>query len=176
MRRLLGVVAAVAIALGATGVAVAITRDVHGVAPVAASFAASTVSSASTCTSADGYQIVNATYSGRASGDGTLSGPVRISVRASIDAAQQVGTLDGFLTTGQSQAHLYAAYRNGRVAGFLAGVSGGRRLVGTLSASYSPDGGFTSGTIGSGDVQGIAVRAGDGTCKPGDRHKDSGRR
>jgi hypothetical protein len=176
MRRLVGVVTAVAMALGAAGVAVAVTRDDHGAAPVAASFTASTVSGASSCTTGDGYQIVNATYSGRASGDGVLSGPVRISLRASIDSAQQVGTLDGFLTVGQSQAHLFAAYRGGRVAGFLAGVSGGRRLVGTLTASYSPDGGFTTGTIGSGAVQGMAVRAGDGSCKPGDRHNGKGKR
>jgi hypothetical protein len=99
-----------------------------------------------------------------------------MTVRASIDADQQVGTLDGFLTVGPSQAHVFAAYRSGRVVGFLAGVSGGRRLVGTLTASFSPDTGFTSGTIGSGDVQGIAVRAGDSTCKPGDRHKDRSKR
>jgi hypothetical protein len=88
-------------------------------------------------------------------------------VRASVNTGKGIGTLDGFLSAGASRAHLTGVYKDGKVTGFLAGASGGQRITGTFTASWSSESGFANGTIGSGSVTPLAVLTTDGDCKPG---------
>ena len=167
MRRLVWFAVAILTALGAASVAAGDLQPDRSASAIVAIFSApGDAHSASTCTTADGaFQVTNGSYTGRASGDPLLSGPLKISVRVAISTTQRLGTVDGFLRVGLTQAHVTGVYRNGTVSAFLAGVAGGQRLAGTLSAGYTPDGGFTGGTIGSGGLAGIALRTGTEDCK-----------
>ena len=173
MRRLTFLAAAALVALVATGVAVGNHRD-RSTSSLSATFTATSVGDrkVSTCTSGDGtFQITNATYSGQATGDSTLTGPIKVAVRAVINTSEKLGTVDARLSVDRSgrdtKAHLVGVYRDGNVSGLLTGFASdpGQRLVGTLTASYSSDGGFSNGAIGSGSVTGAAVRETGGTCK-----------
>jgi hypothetical protein len=172
MRRLALVVAA-ALGLVAAGVAIgALARD-RTTSAVTATFTATTVGSraTSTCSSADGtYQLTNGTYTGSATGDPLLAGPIRLTVRASINTTKRLGTIVGSVVVDRAgrdtHAHLAAVYHDGSVSGLLTGVAlpPGQRLIGTFTASYSPDGGFGAGGIGAGNVSPAALALSRGEC------------
>jgi hypothetical protein len=172
MRRLTPVVAA---APGLVAASVAIRRprarshDLDG----DASFAATTAGAraTTTCSNTDGtYQLTNGTYTGTSTGDPLLAGPIRLTVRAAINTTNRLGTIDGSVVVDRAgrdtHAHLAAVYRDGNVSGLLTGVAlpPGQRLIGTFTASYSPDGGFGAGGIGAGNVSPAALAFSRGEC------------
>jgi hypothetical protein len=172
MRRLTLVVAA-ALALVATSLAVGALRRDRSVSAVTATFTATTVGSRATtsCTNADGtFQITKGTYTGAASGDPALSGPIRLTVRAAINTTKRLGTIDGGVVVDRAgrdtRARLIGVYQDGNVSGLLLGLATppGQRLLGTFTASYSSDGGFGAGGIGVGNVNPAALSFNEGTC------------
>jgi hypothetical protein len=174
MRRLTLVVAA-ALALVATSVAIgALVRD-RTTSAVTATFTATTVGTraTTTCTNGDGtFQITNGTYTGTSSGDPLLAGPIRLSVHAAINTTKRLGTVDGTLVVDRAgrdtRARLAGVYHDGSVSGLLLGAAlpPGQRLIGTFTASYSPDGGFGAGGIGTGNVVPAAISFTEGECGP----------
>ena len=174
MRRLTLVVAA-ALGLVASSVAIgALVRD-RTTSAVAATFTATTVGTraTTTCTNGDGnFQITNGTYTGTASGDPLLAGPIRLSVRAAINTTKRLGTVDGTLVVDRAgrdtRAHVTGVYHDGSVSGFLVGAAmpPGQRLIGTFTASYSSDGGFGAGGIGTGNMAPTAISFTAGQCGP----------
>jgi hypothetical protein len=172
MRRLTLVVAA-GLALVATSLAVgALMRD-RSMSAVSATFTATTVGTraTTTCTNGDGtFQITRGTYTGTASGDPALSGPIRLMVNATINTTKRLGTIDGAVVVDRAgrdtRARLTGVYRDGSVSGMLFGAAmpPGERLLGTFTASYSSDGGFGAGGIGVGNVDPVAISFTDGAC------------
>ncbi|MGZ4461771.1 MAG: hypothetical protein ACXVZP_02925 [Gaiellaceae bacterium] len=176
MRRLI-LVAAGSLMLTVTGLALARGLDsVKSVTSVAGTFTATTVSNSKTrsCTTADGKTIAftNATYSGAASGEPDLSGPITLQIRSTINTTDGFGVLDGTLkiavSGGTTIAHLNAVYDHGSLAGLASGHAQRPHvaLLGNLSAGFSSSGGFTSGKIGGGTSGGSAVELGAGKCAP----------
>jgi hypothetical protein len=174
MRRLTLVLAAGG-ALLATSLAVGALRRDRTASAVSATFTATTVVSRATnaCSNGDGtFQITNGTYTGASSGDAGLTGPIRLNVHAAINTTKRLGTIDGFVVVDRAgrdtHARLLGVYRDGNVSGLLIGqaMPPGQRLLGTLTASYSPDGGFGAGGIGVGSVTPAAVVLSEGECQP----------
>jgi hypothetical protein len=177
MRKLL-LVAAGSLVFAITGLALARGLDnARSVRSVAGTFTATTVSDSQmrSCTTADGKTIVatRATYTGTASGDPDLSGPITLVVRSTIDTTDGFGVLDGRLriaaSGGDTVAGLNAVYDHGAIAGFIFGRAKAPRVVllGNLSvAGFTATGGFTGGKIGGGTAGGSAVELGPGRCAP----------
>jgi hypothetical protein len=173
--RKLSLVAVALTALTAAGIAVA-----HGIAgaktarAVAATFTATSAStSTQTCTTADGKSITitNGRYSGAASGDADLTGPITFHARSVVNTTDGVGVVDGAfdvdVASGRDTRAVFAAVYD---HGAIAGLAGGRahdpsaRLVANLSAAFSAASGFTSGKLGGGTAGGSAVELGPGSC------------
>lgn len=172
MRRLTLVVAA-ALGLVATSVAIGARTPGRTTLGVTATFTATTVGArtTTTCSSADGtYQLTNGTYTGSSTGDPLLAGPIKLAVRAWINTSKRLGTIDGSVVVDRpgrdTRASLAAVYHDGSVSGLLTGVGlpPGRRLIGTFTASYSPDGGFGAGGIGVGNLSPAALELTSGAC------------
>ncbi len=183
MRRLLFVAAAVA-ALAAASVAVA--QGIVGAKTaksVAGTFSATSANvSTRTCTTTDGkaLAITNARYTGTASGDPDLTGPITLRARSVIDTTDGVGVVDGSLridvASGRdTTANYSAAYDHGNVAGLATGRAHApsARLVANLSAGFSAVGGFTGGKLGGGAAGGSAVEIGAGRCAPAKKPEQS---
>jgi hypothetical protein len=175
MRKLTFVVAAL-IALTATSYAVA-----HGIEgaknakAVAGTFTATAGSTTSrTCTTADNKTIVvtDAKYTGAATGDADLTGPITLRARSVVNTTDGVGTVTGSLKIDaagkNTQAGYSAVYDHGNIAGLAAGRAheSNTALVANISAGFDPATGFTSGKIGGGTAGGSAVEVGGGGCKP----------
>jgi hypothetical protein len=175
MRKLTFVVAAL-IALTATSYAVA-----HGIEgaknakAVAGTFAATGGSTTSrTCTTADNKTIVvtDAKYTGAATGDADLTGPITLRARSVVNTTDGVGTVTGSLKIDaagkNTQAAYSAVYDHGNIAGLAAGRAheSNTALVANISAGFDPATGFTNGKIGGGTAGGAAVEVGRGGCKP----------
>lgn len=174
MRKLILVAAGVAM-LTTTGLALARGFDgAKSVRSVAGTFTATAASNSQTrtCTTADGKTIAttNATYTGTASGDPDLSGPITLRVRSTINTTDGLGVVDGSLRIAVSGGNTVAQFDAVYDHGAIAGVTSGRartphaRLVGNLSAGYSATGGFTDGKIGGGASGGSAVELASGKC------------
>jgi len=144
---------------------------------VAGTFSATTVTGSQmrSCTTVDGKTIVStkATYTGIASGDPDLSGPIRLDVRSTINTTDGLGVLSGKVRIGvaggDTVAHLDAVYDHGAVAGLASGHTGTPHvaLLGNVSvASFTATGGFVTGKIGGGTAGGSAVELGPGKCAP----------
>jgi hypothetical protein len=172
MRRLTLVVAA-ALGLVTASVAIGALSHARTTAGVTATFTATTAAArtTTTCTSADGtYQLTNGTYTGSSTGDPLLAGPIKLTVRAWINTTKRLGTIDGSVVVDRAgrdtRANLAAVYHDGSVSGVLtgAGLPPGQRLIGTFTASYSPDGGFGAGGIGVGNLSAAALELTRGDC------------
>ena len=175
MRRLSYGLAAVA-ALVSAGFAVADNGSPKAIKAVSATFSATTVSSSSTqtCTNADGvFVLTNARYTGTAtSTDPSLSGPLTVQARSSINTTRNLGTVDGTLRIAlasgrHTDAHFTAVYQNGQLGGLAAGGMPDpyARLLGNLSAGFSATGGFTDGRVGA-TSGGGAIETQGGRCQP----------
>ena len=174
MRRLLFAVAGI-VALVATSVAVA--EGIGGAKTaksVAGTFSATSAKvSTRSCTTTDGksLSITDARYTGTASGDPDLTGPITLRARSVINTTDGVGVVDGWLridvASGRDTTAGYSAvYDHGNIAGVAAGRAHepSARLVANLSAGFSAAGGFTGGKLGGGTAGGSAVEIGAGRC------------
>ena len=175
MKRTLAGAAAVVVALGAAGLAVA--HGVDGgksVKSVAGTFTATTASHVTqrTCTTSDGKTVVrtDGTYTGTAAGDADLAGPVTLRARSTINTTDSVGVVSGTLrieVAGRNTtAQLDGVYSGGHVAGLAVGHahSPAAQLVANVSADFTATGGFTNGKIG-GTAGGAAVEVAPAGCK-----------
>jgi hypothetical protein len=174
MRKASWILGVAVAALVATGAAVA-----HGgggaksATAVAGTFAATDVANAktTTCTNADGsWTRVDATYRGTAAGDADLAGPARLDVHATINTTKNLGLVTGTLRIDTAGADTKAGFRAVYSGGRIVGLAEGRthepaaRLIASLSAAYSPTGGFTDGELGGGTAGGTALELVSGTC------------
>ena len=174
--RKLTYIAALLVALVATGYAVA---DGIGGAKtataVAGTFAATGTSTSSrTCTTTDGKTLVvtDGKYTGTASGSPDLTGAVTLRAHSVINTTDSVGVVSGSLRIDQSgrdtEADYSAVYDNGAIAGLASGRGHGpsARLLANVSATFSAASGFTGGKLGGGTTGGSAVELGATSCKP----------
>ena len=174
--RKLTVIAAVLVALVATGYAVADgVGNAKSVSAVAGTFTATGASTSSrTCTTSDNKTIVvtDGKYTGTASGASDLTGPITLRARSVINTTDNIGVVSGSLKIGQTpggntSAAYSAVYDHGTVAGLATGRAHGPSagLVANLSATFSAASGFTGGKLGGGTAGGSAVELGRGSCK-----------
>lgn len=174
MKRTLAVATSVAAALVTAGIAVA-----HGVdggksaKAVSGTFTATTASRVTTrtCTTTDSKTVVttDGTYTGTASGDADLTGPVTLHARSTINSTDNVGVVSGTLRIDvpdrDTSAQFTAVYSGGQIGGLAVGHahSPSAQLVANLSAGFSGTGGFTSGKLG-GAAGGAAVELAPAGC------------
>lgn len=176
MKRWMGLAVATATALIAAGVAVAHGLDGgRSVRVVAGTFTATTASRLETrsCTTSDGKTVVttSGTYTGTASGDPDLTGPVIVHARSTINATDGVGLVAGTLKVDapggrDTVAQYTGVYAGGQVVGLAVGHahSPAASLVANVSAGFSGSGGFTNGKIGAGAAAGAAVELAPARC------------
>jgi hypothetical protein len=174
MRKLM-FTAVVGVALAAASIAVA-----HGIEgaktakSVAATFSATAGSTTTrTCTTAEGkvITVTSGRYTGTASGDPDLTGPITINARSTINTTDGVGVVDGSfridVASGRDTAAAFSTvYDHGNIAGLAAGRARDPhlKLLGNISAAFSSSG-FASGKLGGGTAGGGAVELGPGSCK-----------
>jgi hypothetical protein len=175
MRKLI-LMAAGLLMLSITGLAIANGgfNDAKSVKAVAGTFTATTVGNSQTrsCTTADGKAITstNATYTGTASGDPDLTGPITLQLRSTINTTDGVGVVNGRLriavSGGDTVGQLDAVYDHGTIAGLASGHAHTPHvsLLGNLSAGFSSTGGLTAGKIGGSTAGGSAVELGAARC------------
>ncbi|HVA30250.1 MAG TPA: hypothetical protein VMU58_03195 [Gaiellaceae bacterium] len=175
--RKLTYIAALLVALVATGYAVADgIEGAKSANAVSGTFTATGSSTSSrTCTTADGKTVVatNGTYTGVAAGDPDLTGAITLRARSVINTTDNVGVVGGSLkiaqaSGGDTSAKYTAVYDHGAIAGLATGRahSPSAQLVANLSAAFSPASGFTGGKLGGGTSGGSAVEVGGSSCKP----------
>jgi hypothetical protein len=170
--------AAVLCALVATGYAVAHGIDgAKSAKAVAGGFNATAAGvSTRTCTTSDGKAIVvtDGKYTGAATGDPDLTGPVTLRARSTINTTDGVGLVEGRLVIDvasgrNTEAAFSAVYDHGTIVGLAAGRAHnpGAKLVANLSASFAAATGFTGAKIGGGTAAGSAVEMSSaGGCRP----------
>jgi hypothetical protein len=168
--------AVVLVALVATSYAVA--NGIEGAKSaksVAATFTATgTSTSSKTCTTTDGKTIVvtDGKYTGAATGDPDLTGPITLRARSVVNTTDDVGTVNGRFSidvaNGKNTDGTYSAvYDKGAIAGLAAGKAhqSNSKLLANLSASFSAATGFTGGKLGGATTGGSAVELAAGSCK-----------
>ena len=176
--------AVVLVALIATSYAVA-----HGIEgaknakAVAATFTATASSvSSRTCTTSDNKTIVvtDGKYTGAATGDADLTGPITLRARSVVNTTDDVGTVSGSLSIDvangkNTQAAYSAVYNHGAIAGLAVGKAHApnAKLLANLSAGFAAATGFTSGMLGGGTAGGAAVEVGPGSCKASSPTKET---
>jgi len=185
MRKLVYVAAAL-VALVATSFAVA-----HGIEgaktakAVTGGFDAAAVSTSSrSCTTADGKTLVitEGKYTGVATGDPTLAGPITLRARSVINTTDDVGVVHGgfridVAASRDTEAVFAAVYDHGTIAGLATGKAHGpnARLLANLSASFTAGKEIKGGKLG-GTSGGSAVELGPGSCrlaKPNAEHSEA---
>jgi hypothetical protein len=167
--------AVVLVALVATSYAVA--NGIEGAKSaksVAATFTATgTSTSSKTCTTTDGKTIVvtDGKYTGAATGDPDLTGPITLRARSVVNTTDDVGTVNGRFSidvaNGKNTDGTYSAvYDNGAIAGLASGKAhqSNSKLLANLSASFSAATGFTGGKLGGATTGGSAVELAGGSC------------
>ena len=175
--RKLTYIAALLVALVATGYAVADGMDgAKSASAVAGTFTATGTSTSSrTCTTTDGKTVVvtDGKYTGAATGDPDLTGAITLRARSVINTTDNVGVVNGQFriaqaSGGDTAAAYSAVYDHGAIAGLASGRAHGpsARLVANLSATFSAATGFTGGKLGGGTSGGSAVELGGSSCKP----------
>jgi hypothetical protein len=160
----------VAAALVAAGVAAA-----HGRAPsvqsASATFEATTVSQKyqATCSvnGGDSFQATRAIYTGTAaSADPRLTGVLTIRAWSLVDTTNGVGHVYGIfrIVGAGTRAHgtLNAALSNGKASGIARGFLRHQwgRIVASLGATFDPNVGFSSGSLGGSTTGAGFVRSG----------------
>ncbi|MGZ4291066.1 MAG: hypothetical protein ACXVQQ_00570 [Gaiellaceae bacterium] len=182
MRKLTLTIAGLA-ALAATSVAVA--NGIEGAKTtkaVSATFSANagTVTTR-TCTTTDNKSIsvTDAKYTGAASGDADLTGPITLRARSVVNTTDGVGTVNGAFRIDVASGRdtvgsLSTVYDHGTIAGLAVGRAHdpGVKLLGNISATFTPGTSFASGKIGGGTAAGSAVEIGTGSCKPQNSHPE----
>jgi hypothetical protein len=174
MRRLILVAAGTAV-LATAGLALAKGFGPAKSVEVSATFTATNAAKVETktCTTSDGRTITvsQGTYTGTATGDPDLTGPITLMARSTVDSTAGVGVVSGRVridTPGHDTlAALTAVYDHGSIAGLVGGLarSPRARLLGNTSADFSAAGGFMNGKIG-GSAGGSAIELGPTRCAP----------
>ena len=147
--RKLTYIAALLVALVATGYAVADgIEGAKSASAVAGTFTATGASTSSrTCTTTDDKTIVvtDGKYTGTATGDPDLTGPITLRARSVINTTDNVGVVSGSLRIdqtpgGNTSANYSAVYDHGTIAGLATGRAHGPSagLVANLSATSRP--------------------------------------
>jgi hypothetical protein len=168
------------IALAAASVAIAEGIDGAKTAKAVAGTFSATSANVSTrsCTTTDGktLTITNGRYTGMASGDPDLTGPITLRARSIVNS-DGVGIVDGALridvASGRdTSAGFTTVYDHGNIAGLAVGRAHepSARVVANLSAGFTP-GAFTGGKLGGGTSGGSAVEIGPGRCAPAAKPK-----
>jgi hypothetical protein len=165
--------------LALAGIAIAHGVESKSVQSVSATFTAATASNvqSSTCTGSNGhtYTTTRATYTGATAGatDPSLAGPITLDTRTLVDTTTGDGTMSGRLrittAAGTTDAGFDAVVHGTSVAGLAEGhaSSGHTALVANVSAGWTAAGGFTGGAIGGGTGAGYAVEVTEpGGCTP----------
>lgn len=175
--RLIVLAALATAAIAAAGAAAAAHRS-QAIQQASATFTAGTVagSHTSTCTSSDGtYQETVATYTGNAtSSDARLNGTLKIRAHSVVNTTTGLGWLSGTFrlngSSGGAHGSITGVISGGNVSGTAVGETGRPegKLLATVAAAFTPQAGFSSGSLGSGTVSGAGVVFQRGTCtKPG---------
>ncbi len=171
MRRIILSAIAATATLVTAGLALA-TLNASGVSTATASFsAAKQRSQTRTCTgNGDTYEISNGRYVGTidfADPNSDLDGPVVIQVRTVLNKTRGVGYVQGWLRTRDDDRRGHGDFvgtldGSGNVDGFFQGRVNRKYalLLGSVSAKFSADGGFSEGRLGNGAVSLPAVLAG----------------
>lgn len=171
MRRTLVIATVAAAALTTAGLAVA-TLNSAGVKAATATFtAAKERSETRTCTGdGNAYEITTGRYAGSidfADPNNELDGPVTIWTRAVVNKTAGVGYLDGWFRVKDNDRRPQGRFvatldGSGNVDGFVQGRVNRHYalLLGSVSAKFSPDGGFTEGKLGNGSTSLPAVLVG----------------
>ena len=177
MRRLIWIAAAGLALLGA-GIAVAHEGHANSIAPVSATFTATTASNVhtDTCTGTDGtYTTTRGRWNGAVSGDTTNNLNGNATIDAEIVTGPNGGTLEGRLridaTSGGS--HTVAGFdavidpKSGNFAGLAEGHGSASwsKLIANVSGNWTSAGGFTGGRLGGGTSGGNAVLLTKGGCQ-----------
>jgi len=178
MRKLVLITTAAA-ALAVAGIAIAHGVNSKSVQAVSAKFTAATASNVrtTTCTGANGdvYATTNASYSGSTTeaSDPSLNGAISFEARSLINMKTGDGTISGKLRIaaagGNTDARFDAVLHGGAIVGLAEGHAGSPHsdVLANISATYSAAGGFTGGMIGGGTAGGFAVElTSPGGCKP----------
>jgi hypothetical protein len=180
MKRTLILASAALVALVATGFAVAHGIDgTKSARSVAGTFTTGTPSQFKTrsCTTSDGKALVatEGVYTGAATGDADLTGPITLKARSLINSTDNIGVVSGTLridvaSGGDTLAHFDTVYSGGQLAVIARGHAQDphAKLLGNLSSAFnfSSTGGFGSGKLGGGTSGGAAVELGPGKCEP----------
>jgi len=183
-RRRVLLASAAVIALAAASIAIADPGTPASTNTLSATFTATNLgpNHSSTCTpaSGDSYTTTDAVFSGTATGDARLSGPITVHVKSVFDNNTKIGSLKGNVdvtTTspaGHSHARLSATNVNGVVQGWLDGnLSDGSHFIGSFTAGFSTGGGFNPASIGSSGTLTATAIAWNGHCdqaKPNPPH------
>jgi hypothetical protein len=175
MRKLMLVMVGL-VALATAGFAVANGLDGPRTAKgVAGTFSAAAVNTQTrTCQAANGdtIAVTRGRYSGQASGDPDLAGPIKVYAHSVVDSTTGFGVVHGKLridvaSGGDTVAVFTAVYDHGKVAGLGTGHAHQpyARLLANLSAGFVPASGFTGGKLGGSDG-GSAVELSPGRCEP----------
>jgi hypothetical protein len=133
--------------------------------------------SSRTCTTNDGktLTITNGRYTGAASGDPDLTGPITLRARSIVNS-DGVGVVDGAfridVAGGDTAGVFTTVYDHGTIAGLATGRAHApsARLLANVSATFAP-GSFTGGKLGGGTSAGSAVEIGPGKCAPASQTK-----
>jgi hypothetical protein len=173
MRRLIWVAAA-GLALIGAGIAVAHEGHTNSIAPVSATFTATTASNVhtETCTGTDGtYTTTRGRWAGTVSGDATNNLNGNATIDAQIVSGPKGGTIEGRLRIDGGN-HTGAGFdavvdTSGNFSGLAEGHGSGpwNKLIGNISGNWTSTGGFTGGKIGGGTSSGLAVLLSAGGCK-----------
>ncbi len=182
-RKLTAVVALAGAALAAAGVAAAGHMRAQTTQQAQATFAATSVtrSNARSCTASDGaYTETTATYTGTAtSSDARLAGPLVIRAHSVVDTTSGIGWLDGNFRiqggdgNGNASGTLHAAISGGNAVGAVVGRTSRNagKLIASLASAFTADGGFLSGSLGTGSVAGAGVVFERGSCTNAKRER-----
>jgi hypothetical protein len=177
--RKLTVAVVVVLALVAASLAVAHGIDGAKTAKaVSGTFSATSSNvSSNSCTTNDGktLTITNGRYTGTASGDATLTGPITLRARSVVNS-DGVGVVDGTFRINAAGGSTDGTFKTVYSQGTIAGLASGRahapsaQLLANVSATFAP-GNFTNGKLGGGTAGGSAVEIGPGKCAPASRPK-----
>ena len=176
--RKLSVLAVGVLALSVSGLAVGMGLNGSKSAKlVAGTFDATSASKifTRTCTTRDGKTIVvsHGKFTGTATGDPDLTGPITVFANSTINTTDGVGVVSGRLkidvASGRDTvAHYDAVYDHGNIAGLARGHAHDPYvdLLANLSSGFSTAGGLTTGKLGGATAGGSAVELGPTRCVP----------
>ena len=171
MRRTFIIALATVTALATAGLAVA-TLGSSGVSAATATFSAAKERAETHSCTGDGdtYEITSGRYVGTidfADPNSDLDGPVTIQARTVLNRTDGVGYVDGWFRVRDDDRRPHGKLvgtldGSGHLDGFVQGRVNDRYalLVGSVSATFSADGGFTEGKLGNGSTSLPAVLIG----------------